>query len=76
MLDAFGLIIAVNDCDIFYLGGFCKSKLFQYVYNQFFGGNRMAGGYYQFQAPKLDFCMFSQQMKNNKVKYQKIYNKL
>ena len=42
-----------NDYNIFYLGGFCNSKLFRFVYIQFFGGNRMAGGYYQFQAPQI-----------------------
>lgn len=43
----------IEDYDIFYLGGFCNSKIFQFIYRQFFGGNRMAGGYYQFQAPQI-----------------------
>ena len=36
-----------------FIGAFCNSKLFAFLYQQFFGALRMGGGYYQFQAPQL-----------------------
>jgi len=36
-----------------YVTAFCNSKLFMFLYDQFFGALRMGGGYYQFQAPQL-----------------------
>jgi adenine-specific DNA-methyltransferase len=36
-----------------YVGGFVNSRLFMFLYDLFFGALRMAGGYYQFQAPQL-----------------------
>jgi hypothetical protein len=31
----------------------CNSRLFMFLYEQFFGALRMSGGYFQFQAPQL-----------------------
>jgi len=42
-----------NDLTLEYICAFCNSKLFMFVYQQFFGSLRMAGGYFQFQAPQL-----------------------
>lgn len=39
--------------DLEYVAAFCNSKLFMFIYRQFFGALRMSGGYYQFQAPQL-----------------------
>jgi hypothetical protein len=39
--------------DLAFLAAYCNSKLFMFLYNQFFRALRMAGGYYQFQAPQL-----------------------
>jgi hypothetical protein len=36
-----------------FIGAFCNSKVFQFLYQQFFGALRMSGGYFQFQAPQL-----------------------
>ena len=36
-----------------YVCAFCNSKLFMFIYQQFFGALRMSGGYFQFQAPQL-----------------------
>lgn len=35
------------------MAGYCNSSMFVFLYDQFFGALRMAGGYYQFQAPQL-----------------------
>jgi hypothetical protein len=39
--------------DIRFIAAFCNSKIFMFVYEQFFGALRMSGGYFQFQAPQL-----------------------
>ena len=39
--------------DLYFLAAYCNSKLFMFLYDQFFRALRMAGGYYQFQAPQL-----------------------
>lgn len=45
---------APNDpADLEYIAAFCNSRLFMFIYGQFFGALRMSGGYYQFQAPQL-----------------------
>ena len=36
-----------------FLAAYCNSKLFIFLYDQFFRALRMAGGYYQFQSPQL-----------------------
>jgi hypothetical protein len=36
-----------------FIGAFCNSKLFMFLYRQLFGALRMRGGYFQFQAPQL-----------------------
>jgi hypothetical protein len=36
-----------------YVCGFCNSKLFMFLYRQFFGALRMSGGYFQFQSPQI-----------------------
>lgn len=36
-----------------FVAGYCNSRLFMFIYDQFFGALRMSGGYYQFQAPQL-----------------------
>lgn len=43
----------VNQTDLPFLAGYCNSKLFMFLYDQFFRALRMSGGYYQFQAPQL-----------------------
>ncbi len=42
-----------NDVLLKYVGGFVNSRMFMFLYDLFFGALRMAGGYYQFQAPQL-----------------------
>ena len=39
--------------DLKYVAAFSNSKLFMFIYDQFFRALRMSGGYYQFQAPQL-----------------------
>lgn len=39
--------------DIRYIAAFCNSRIFMFIYEQFFGALRMSGGYFQFQAPQL-----------------------
>ena len=39
--------------DLAFLAAYCNSKLFIFLYDQFFRALRMAGGYYQFQSPQL-----------------------
>ncbi len=36
-----------------FLSAYAHSNLFSFVYDLYFGGLRMSGGYYQFQAPQL-----------------------
>ncbi|MFH0796418.1 MAG: Eco57I restriction-modification methylase domain-containing protein [Candidatus Omnitrophota bacterium] len=36
-----------------YITAFCNSRMFMFLYSQFFGALRMSGGYYQFQSPQL-----------------------
>ena len=36
-----------------FIGAYSNSKMFMFFYKQFFGALRMAGGFYQFQAPQL-----------------------
>lgn len=36
-----------------YITGIANSKVFQFVYEQYFGALRMSGGYLQYQAPQL-----------------------
>jgi adenine-specific DNA-methyltransferase len=36
-----------------YICAFCNSKVFMFIYEQFFGALRMSGGYFQFQSPQL-----------------------
>jgi hypothetical protein len=36
-----------------YICALCNSKLFMFIYEQFFGALRMSGGYFQFQSPQL-----------------------
>ncbi len=43
---------------LLFLCGFVNSKLFQFVYAEYFGGSRMSGGYFQFQAPQLRVMPF------------------
>ena len=39
--------------DLKYVAAFSNTKLFMFIYDQFFRALRMSGGYYQFQAPQL-----------------------
>jgi hypothetical protein len=39
-----------------YICAFCNSKVFMFIYEQFFGALRMSGGYFQFQAPNSESC--------------------
>ena len=41
------------DGDLEFIAAYANSKLFIFLYDQFFRALRMAGGYYQFQAPQL-----------------------
>lgn len=41
-----------------YFLAYVNSNLFHFIYNQFFGGLRMGGGYYQYQAPQLKVMPF------------------
>lgn len=41
-----------------FMAGYCNSKVFMFLYTQFFGALRMSGGYYQFQAPQLRVMPF------------------
>ncbi len=61
-LDTNGEVASINtNCfyapqegiDIRYVTAFCNSKIFSFLYEQFFGALRMSGGYFQFQAPQL-----------------------
>jgi len=36
-----------------FVTAYCNSKVFMFLYEQFFGALRMSGGYFQFQAPQL-----------------------
>lgn len=38
---------------LLYLAAFMNSRVFHFIYTQFFGALRMSGGYFQFQAPQL-----------------------
>lgn len=38
---------------LLFLAAYCNSKLFQFVYSEYFGGSRMSGGYFQYQAPQI-----------------------
>jgi len=42
-----------SETELEFVGAFCNSKLFMFIYDLFFGALRMSGGYYQFQAPQL-----------------------
>ena len=42
-----------SDVDLQYIGAYCNSNVFQFIYEQLFGALRMSGGYFQFQAPQL-----------------------
>lgn len=42
-----------NGLTLEYVTAFCNSKVFMFIYQQFFGALRMSGGYFQFQAPQL-----------------------
>jgi hypothetical protein len=42
-----------SETELEFIGAFCNSKLFMFIYELFFGSLRMSGGYYQFQAPQL-----------------------
>ena len=42
-----------DDLTLEYICAFCNSKLFMFIYEQFFGALRMSGGYFQFQSPQL-----------------------
>lgn len=62
MLDAKGEFAGLNvNCfynppqkiDLKYIAAFSNSKMFGFIYDQFFRALRMSGGYYQFQAPQL-----------------------
>lgn len=39
--------------DLRYVTALCNSRVFMFLYEQFFGALRMSGGYYQFQSPQL-----------------------
>src|SRR5262249_17398347 len=43
----------VESPNLRYVAGFSNTKLFMFIYDQFFRALRMSGGYYQFQAPQL-----------------------
>ena len=44
----------LNDAgDLPMVAAYCGSKAFMFLYHQLFGALRMAGGYFQFQAPQL-----------------------
>jgi hypothetical protein len=38
---------------LMYLAAFMNSRVFDFIYTQFFGALRMSGGYFQYQAPQL-----------------------
>ena len=42
-----------SETELEFVGAFCNSKLFMFIYELFFKALRMSGGYYQFQAPQL-----------------------
>jgi adenine-specific DNA-methyltransferase len=42
-----------SETELEFVGAFCNSKLFMFIYELFFGALRMSGGYYQFQSPQL-----------------------
>ena len=47
-----------SETELEFVGAFCNSKLFMFIYDLFFGALRMSGGYYQFQAPQLRVIPF------------------
>jgi hypothetical protein len=60
-----------NGTSLAFFAGFCNSRLFMFLYMQFFGALRMSGGYFQFQAPQLRVLPFRQPSKEieEKVAY-------
>jgi Eco57I restriction-modification methylase len=43
----------IDPADMAYVAAFSNSRIFAFLYKQFFGALRMSGGYFQFQAPQL-----------------------